>query len=42
MLVYEVASLRNVQAAIPDEVEFFHPKLREYVHGEGDGAAFGG
>ena len=38
MLVYEVASLRNVQAAIPDEVEFFHPKLREYVHGEGDGA----
>ena len=38
MLVYEIASLRNIQAAIPDEVEFSHPKLREYVRGEGEGA----
>ena len=38
MLVYKVASLRNIQADIPSEVEFFHPKLREYVRGEGDGA----
>lgn len=36
MLVYEVVSLRNIHAAIPDEIEFFHPKLREYVRGEGD------
>ena len=38
MLVYEIVGIRNIQATVPDEVEFFHPKLREYVHGEGDGA----
>ena len=38
MLVYEIASLKNIQAALPDEVQFFHPKLREYVRGEGEGA----
>ena len=38
MLVYEIASLKNIQAALPDEVQFFHPKLREYVRGEGEGS----
>lgn len=35
MFVYEVAGLRNIQANVPSTVEFFHPKLRENVRGEG-------
>ncbi len=38
MLVYEIVGIRNIQATVPNEIEFFHPNLREYVHGEGDGA----
>lgn len=37
ILVYEIDSILNIPADVPAEVNFYHPRSKEYIRGEGDG-----
>ncbi|MGZ5010165.1 MAG: Tn7-like element transposition protein TnsE [Methylobacter sp.] len=39
MFVYEITGIRDVKVNVPDVVEIYHPKFKEYVRGHGSGRA---
>jgi hypothetical protein len=39
MFVYEITGIRDVKVDVPDVVEIYHPKFKEYVRGHGSGRA---
>jgi hypothetical protein len=39
MFVYEITGIRDVKVDVPDVVEIYHPKFKEYLRGHGSGGA---
>lgn len=36
MFVFEITGIRNINIELPELVEFYHPKFKEYVRGSGE------
>lgn len=39
MFVYEIIGIRDIKVDIPDVVEIYHPKFKEYIRGQESGGA---